>query len=1007
MEQQRKARSTLERGESLAEDSPVEFVTVADSDGSAPGTPEKKPKKKRGLSFKKLRSNAQKLIPGVRRGSSSKKSSETSSSIGDGGETNDRNIDTPSPPPPPPVSVSPTPSAPTPEPRDESIVKSTESLPAIKEDPREALAATAGARSDEDMLATEEKQRQKKTRKPSRAASFMKKLAGRGKSAKVAPNSAATPATAAPGPRGDEGDDAVSAGTLETPLSIKRQTPEGAPILNAATSDTELYSDDRTSVDPPTPLKIRELEAEPRPLLLLRRGTPLSGDEGGGSTDIEIYDDDDEGTATAIETSNGRLLRVRRRDENDDDVVGGRRTGGGGGGGGGGMVLTTDLDGKSNQNELLSLPTKPISPFVRTSLQSLSATTTTTIIDGGDGRLGSLVTKESFGVEQPTVTIRTQEQQQQKQDRLSSLLSGDYIAEINKFSIENLVPPASVAPPQPSPRTSLSIRERFFQSALPPPPPPSSSLAVQAPSSPADGDEENEDFMRKSKGGSAAAGRSSSKGKVSGGSSSSSSNVTTPATSGEPAAGAAGGGTSVTVRTQEAAKPYQLGNSLKNPNNSGFKSVEPVTSGAGGGVVQEPKEQVQQEQQEQTRAGDGADEAEPPTAADGISGDGDQSQQQQQQPQIVFDIGTQVRPDRTSSNLVIGGTTLTVPPIRLPVVGGDSSNGAPLSGTFASIGTEGSLGGGVGGGSGGGLSSYDDSSRSEGGSRRRIAYVEQPTFYTPEEEELLTGKRPSLSSSGGGGPLETSAEYSLESEDYLESKMSPHGDLLIGGDRTDQSANMAASPAEKREHLYKILVIGELGTGKTSFIKRYVHQFFSQNYRATIGVDFALKVLNWDQNTIIRLQLWDIAGQERFGNMTRVYYKEAVGAFIVFDVTRSATFDAVIKWKQDLDSKVQLPDGKPIPCILLANKSDQQKQGIVTTPAKLDEYVKEHGFAGWFETSAKENVNIEEAAKSLVNKILMNDKMLNTGEIVDSERFALAGGGGGKADINPKKSCAC
>lgn len=66
---------------------------------------------------------------------------------------------------------------------------------------------------------------------------------------------------------------------------------------------------------------------------------------------------------------------------------------------------------------------------------------------------------------------------------------------------------------------------------------------------------------------------------------------------------------------------------------------------------------------------------------------------------------------------------------------------------------------------------------------------------------------------------------------------------------------------EKREHLYKILVIGELGAGKTSIIKRYVHQFFSQHYRATIGVDFALKVLNWDPHTIIRLQLWDIAGQ--------------------------------------------------------------------------------------------------------------------------------------------------
>ena len=68
----------------------------------------------------------------------------------------------------------------------------------------------------------------------------------------------------------------------------------------------------------------------------------------------------------------------------------------------------------------------------------------------------------------------------------------------------------------------------------------------------------------------------------------------------------------------------------------------------------------------------------------------------------------------------------------------------------------------------------------------------------------------------------------------------------------------------KCEVLYKILVIGELGTGKTSLIKRYVHQFFSTNYRATIGVDFALKVINWDNNTIVRLQLWDIAGQVLF-----------------------------------------------------------------------------------------------------------------------------------------------
>lgn len=64
----------------------------------------------------------------------------------------------------------------------------------------------------------------------------------------------------------------------------------------------------------------------------------------------------------------------------------------------------------------------------------------------------------------------------------------------------------------------------------------------------------------------------------------------------------------------------------------------------------------------------------------------------------------------------------------------------------------------------------------------------------------------------------------------------------------------------QQEHLYKVLVIGDFGVGKTSIIKRYVQQIFTQHYRATIGVDFALKVLHWDNNTVVRLQLWDIAG---------------------------------------------------------------------------------------------------------------------------------------------------
>ena len=86
-------------------------------------------------------------------------------------------------------------------------------------------------------------------------------------------------------------------------------------------------------------------------------------------------------------------------------------------------------------------------------------------------------------------------------------------------------------------------------------------------------------------------------------------------------------------------------------------------------------------------------------------------------------------------------------------------------------------------------------------------------------------------------------------------------------------------------------------------------------------VDFALKVIEWDEDTTVRLQLWDIAGQERFGIMTHVYYKEAAAACVVFDITSPRTFQAAAKWKADVDSKVFLESGDPVPSILLANKA--------------------------------------------------------------------------------------
>lgn len=177
------------------------------------------------------------------------------------------------------------------------------------------------------------------------------------------------------------------------------------------------------------------------------------------------------------------------------------------------------------------------------------------------------------------------------------------------------------------------------------------------------------------------------------------------------------------------------------------------------------------------------------------------------------------------------------------------------------------------------------------------------------------------------------------------------------------------------EHLYKILMVGDIGTGKTSIIKRYVHNIFSTNYKSTIGVDFALKLIEWDDNIKIKLQIWDIAGQERYGNMTRVYYKDAVAAFVVFDVSRLDTFENVRKWKSDIDSKITISAEESIPVILLANKIDSISEDDETLKAlfgNMNQFCKDNDFAAWFKVSAKDNQNIDTAHKTLVSLILDN-----------------------------------
>ena len=96
--------------------------------------------------------------------------------------------------------------------------------------------------------------------------------------------------------------------------------------------------------------------------------------------------------------------------------------------------------------------------------------------------------------------------------------------------------------------------------------------------------------------------------------------------------------------------------------------------------------------------------------------------------------------------------------------------------------------------------------------------------------------------------------------------------------------------------LYKLIVIGDIGSGKSALIRRYVHNYFSGESgfnRSTIGVDFSLKILQYNDNLEVRLQLWDIAGQERFSSMTRAYYRGTMGALLVFDHSDVSSYDSI------------------------------------------------------------------------------------------------------------------
>ncbi len=163
---------------------------------------------------------------------------------------------------------------------------------------------------------------------------------------------------------------------------------------------------------------------------------------------------------------------------------------------------------------------------------------------------------------------------------------------------------------------------------------------------------------------------------------------------------------------------------------------------------------------------------------------------------------------------------------------------------------------------------------------------------------------------------------------------------------------------------FKILLIGDASVGKTSFTKRYCYNIFNPSERLTIGVDFHVKTVELS-NKRIKLQLWDIGGEQRFRFLLPTYCLGANAAFLLYDITRSNTLNNISEWITIVRQK-----GGPIPIMLVGSKLDlAQSQREVQRDYGI-QIAEKNDMASFVEISAKENLNVDDAFKLLTDLTL-------------------------------------
>ena len=170
---------------------------------------------------------------------------------------------------------------------------------------------------------------------------------------------------------------------------------------------------------------------------------------------------------------------------------------------------------------------------------------------------------------------------------------------------------------------------------------------------------------------------------------------------------------------------------------------------------------------------------------------------------------------------------------------------------------------------------------------------------------------------------------------------------------------------KKYDFIFKIILIGNSSVGKSSIIQRYIQKIFNDEYTCTIGVDFFMKTIDINEK-LIKLQLWDTAGTERFKSITTGYYRGANAAFVVFDLTSRVSFNSISEWIQNYYNYSNPNSEKNV--VLIGNKSDL-KESREITEEEINKFVVNNNIK-YFETSAKNGENIDECFYFIAEKLM-------------------------------------